>query len=538
MIVASFAGACGGAVTGGIGRRARALTRDGAADGVRFGRRAAPAPDRARFRRRLSARPQPAFHAAPRYNRRPARQPAPLPLPRAANRTPAAAAERRGLTCRRTPTILLPTDSLATISLAGVMLRKAGGNWVSGDRFFDREGDIEALAERARDGAHTLLTAQRRMGKTSLIREVLRRLGDAGEFTPVFVDLERALDAQDAIAELASRCRPIAPLWNRVKAAFERLPSIGDIIDEVQASELRVKLRAGIDPGNWQYRGDRIFEHLAEHDPPVVLAIDELPLFVNRLLLGHGRSITPERRSSADEFMSFLRKNGQEYNGRPCLMVSGSIGLAPILRRAGLSATANIFSPYELKPWSIQTSFRCLRALAQTYTIDLPPPICRAMCDRLRSCVPHHIQRFFDSMHMYLRENDRKIAKLDDVGYVYERRMLGVASQLDMDHYEQRLKAVFDDTGYRTALEILTYASVHGGRISDGVVKQYSDYFSSQPKTDKTAAAENIANVLDILKHDGYLSRESGGQYRFVSGLLEDWWRNRYEAQFVPAYKL
>ena len=31
-------------------------------------------------------------------------------------------------------------------------LRKAGGNWVEGDRFFDREAEVEALAERVRDG--------------------------------------------------------------------------------------------------------------------------------------------------------------------------------------------------------------------------------------------------------------------------------------------------------------------------------------------------------------------------------------------------
>ena len=51
------------------------------------------------------------------------------------------------------------------------MLRKAGANWVEGpDRFFDRENEIEALAERVRDGTHTLLTAQRRMGKTRSLR--------------------------------------------------------------------------------------------------------------------------------------------------------------------------------------------------------------------------------------------------------------------------------------------------------------------------------------------------------------------------------
>ena len=38
-------------------------------------------------------------------------------------------------------------------------LRKAGANWVEGDRFFDREAELEALAERVRDGIHTLLTA-------------------------------------------------------------------------------------------------------------------------------------------------------------------------------------------------------------------------------------------------------------------------------------------------------------------------------------------------------------------------------------------
>ena len=38
---------------------------------------------------------------------------------------------------------------------------KAGGNWVDGDRFFDRETELEALRERIGDGTHTLLTAQR-----------------------------------------------------------------------------------------------------------------------------------------------------------------------------------------------------------------------------------------------------------------------------------------------------------------------------------------------------------------------------------------
>ena len=128
-------------------------------------------------------------------------------------------------------------------------MRKAGGNWVDGDRFFDREAEVEALTERIRDGAHT----------------------------------------------------------------FD------------------------------------------EHQKPVVLAIDELSILVNRLLKGHDYLLTPERIQAADEFLSWLRRVAQEHRNVR-LVISGSISLEPILRQAGLSAHANVFSRLELHPWSESTA--------------------------------------------------------------------------------------------------------------------------------------------------------------------------------------
>jgi ABC-type iron transport system FetAB ATPase subunit len=55
-------------------------------------------------------------------------------------------------------------------------LKPAHGNWVDGDRFFDREREMELFLEKIRDRAHLLLVAQRRMGKTSLMREAKRIL--------------------------------------------------------------------------------------------------------------------------------------------------------------------------------------------------------------------------------------------------------------------------------------------------------------------------------------------------------------------------
>ena len=87
-------------------------------------------------------------------------------------------------------------------------LKKEVGNWVAGEeRFWDREAEIPQLVELLDSGAHVLVVAPRRVGKTSLMREVARRI-DA-RFTCLFIDLQKAQSPADAMAELAFATRPL-----------------------------------------------------------------------------------------------------------------------------------------------------------------------------------------------------------------------------------------------------------------------------------------------------------------------------------------
>ena len=418
-------------------------------------------------------------------------------------------------------------------------LRKAGGNWVEGDRFFDREAELEALTERVRDGTHTLLTAQRRMGKTSLVRELLRRLKDEGRlkdeecFETVFVDLEGASTPADAVAEIGFQARSAQGAWGRIKSLFANaLPAeieVGGRVPALAGADLRVKLRAGVDAGNWRHKGDEVFTALAGNGRPVVLALDELPILVNRLLKGDdhrkgdGHGITPEHRRAADEFLGWLRKNGQTHRGRVRMILSGSVSLEPILHQAGLSAHANIFSPFDLKPWDRETARACLGALGETYGLDLPHAVRQEMCRRLRCQIPHHVQRFFDLLHEDLRRAGRRTASIEDVARVYDDEMLGIRGQMDLQHYEGRLRMVLGDEGYRAALEMLTEAAVNDGRLRDDAIDRHRESLAAEAGVD----ALPVEDVLHVLEHDGYLARQGDG-YRFVSGLLEDWWRVRY----------
>ena len=208
------------------------------------------------------------------------------------------------------------------------------------------------------------------------------------------------------------------------------------------------------------------------------------------------------------------------------LVVSGSVGLEPILMQAGLSAQANILAPFELRAWSQETAMRCLGSLARRYGLSLSDGVRADMCRRLRCCVPHHVQQFFD--HLHLRAAGHNEATLEDVQFVYERDLLGVRGQIDLEHYESRLRMVLGDQGYRMALDLLTEAAVSDGTIRASAIRAYRDAGASSQAEDVI----EIGDVLYTLEHDGYLER-SGIGYRFVSGLLQDWWRARHGTYFT-----
>ena len=404
---------------------------------------------------------------------------------------------------------------------------------MDGERFFDREAELESLSDRIKEGTHTLLTAQRRMGKTSLVRELLRRLREEDNCEVLFVDLEGSEDAADAVAEIAIQARSIESAWNRISAGFANVfQGIGDRIETVGLADLTIRLRAGINTGSWRTQGDQVFSALADGKKRVVLAIDELPILINRLLKGYDDRITSEGRKAADQFLSWLRKNGQDHRDKVSLIISGSIGLEPVLKQAGLSAHANIFSPLELKPWCQETAVNCLAALARNYKLNLSREVRVEMCRRLRCCVPHHVQQFFAHLHEHVRGENKCNATLKDVEIVYKRDLLSVRGQIDLDHYESRLKMVLGTQGYEVALSLLTEAAINKGLLTWESSEKYRTALSFSSDEESVS----LGDVLEVLRHDGYLVDGPEG-FRFVSGWLEDWWEARHGTYFVPIAK-
>ncbi|MDE0061628.1 MAG: ATP-binding protein [Gammaproteobacteria bacterium] len=393
-------------------------------------------------------------------------------------------------------------------------MKSITGPWVSGEDFFDREGELQVLDRHIRSGNPVLLSGQRRMGKTSVARELGRRLEQDG-WAFAFADVEHAASAEDVITKIAQALHPVRGIASRLGERLARLFS--DNVEQLSAYDFGIKFRAGLNAGAWPRHGESIIRSCAEHEQRILLVIDELPIFLNRLLREeNGLALV-------DEFLSWLRGAIQDVSGGSLvLIVSGSIGLTPLVRRLGLTDRTNYLYEVRLGPWNRSTSIECFHRLAVANALPVEDGVAEAACDALGVGIPHHVQSFFARLLDFATMHSRDTIKAADVETVYQTDLLGPFGQNDLMHYEARLRDALGENDFAIANAILAEAAVQ-------------DHFTPSARTALEAlfatkienTSERVTDILDILIHDGYLETNDSG-HRFVSHLLKDWWATRY----------
>ena len=400
-------------------------------------------------------------------------------------------------------------------------MNSATGRPVSGDDFFDRESELQGLESRVCDSNHVLLTGQRRMGKTSVARELGRRL-TARHWVFLFTDVEGADSEEDVIAAIAdafhrevgiSQSRFVQGLQHWLKANVEELGTF----------DFRVKIRAALDPEQWRRHGEHLISDCAAHANPILLVIDELPIFLKRLLRKENG------RPRVEVFLSWLRSVFQDpLATSPVLMVSGSIGLTPLVRRLGIPDRINYLEPVRLGPWSRDVSIKCFDHLAKRYRLPIDDGVPDAVYDALGIGIPHHVQSFFIRLRDFAAKQHGERVTVHDVAVVYRTELLGPSGQNDLVHYETRLKDALDAESHTIAMEILAEAATQNVFTADAR-RRLAQYYSPVDAD----VHERIVEALEVVVHDGYLTAADDG-YRFSSHLLKDWWAARFRGHHTP----
>ena len=346
-----------------------------------------------------------------------------------------------------------------------------------------------------------------------------------GKFLCLYVDLQKAESPSDAIVELSLASSGYQSAWHQILSVFRN--TIKETVETVKLKDLSITLRGGLSADNWRSKGDQVLQVLAEQELPVAIFFDEIAILVNRLLRGSDYVVTSQRRDDVDAFLSWLRASSIRHQGRIRFVATGSIGLEPLVRQVGLSATLNTFTPFHLMPWSRAVATGCLQALSRNYGLNLAPDATEELLNRLGVFIPHHVQMFFDHVYQEARIEGLTEVSRELVSGVYEHSMLGIRGHVELSHMEERLKMVLGPNLDLLALDLLTEAAVTGKLTSETSKVLAKGHFEGE-------WGVPLRDILAILEHDGYL-KERDGVYSFASNLLQDWWKARFSFAYVPA---
>jgi hypothetical protein len=395
-------------------------------------------------------------------------------------------------------------------------MRNVTGSPVEDDDFFDRPRDLARLQRELANTANVLLTAPRRVGKTSLVLRLCELERQAGRCA-VFINVEGCHDELafaeklvDGLSESGLHPEPLSRVSLAFRKARQALSGL-----KVGAAGVDMEMSAAEDPDHSTLGRavESIFRRIEGGGQPVLVAIDELP----ELLLALGRDEHGTERVS--RLLHWLRALRQTYRKNVRWLFLGSIGLDSFVDDRNLRKALNDLTPLSLEALDTDDADRFLDRLGESNGLQLSAEQRALIIDRIGWPLPHHLQIVF---HALIDSGATQVdAAAVDTAFAHLLLPNGLSQ---FDTWRQRLDEQFGQSDAAAAKDILRHLSHHpDGRERAQILNAL---MSTRQNADPVLVEEQLARLLLMLQRDGYLL-ESAGRYAFRSFLLREYWYRR-----------
>jgi len=380
------------------------------------------------------------------------------------------------------------------------------GKPVADQNFFGRDAELEEL-QAITEREHVLLLAPRRVGKTSLLHALVKRVDRDGSAIGVYASVAAATNETQFVQAVlegiyaTKRGRKLKP------GVVARTLGLGRGVKSVKIAGSGVDLETRTPP--WQDDADRAFVTVITSEHPLLILIDELPV----LVLALANSDPSGARVRA--FLQWFRNLRQHPAGASKLrfVLAGSIGLDNVTRRHHLTDTINDLRLWPLGPFEPSAAHEFLGELADSYELTLDHELRDAICRAAEWLIPYHLQVIFGALRDHARATQPTTEMLGAV----------IESLLDrrtyFSYWDERLHNSLGAPSDSIARALLAICA----HVPEGATASAMNQAIAPLVPDPVERGKTLKWIVDVLANDGYLV-EQNGRWRFRSGLIRRYW--------------
>lgn len=395
------------------------------------------------------------------------------------------------------------------------------GGLVSSKDVVGRDGLIRLLwrllhGDKSPEGQSLVLVAERRMGKTSVVRKM------ADEAPPGVKVLIRDVAGLNTTLEFTGRLLSDAlPHFSKRERATKTL---GDLWDKLGGVEVGGVIKFPPTAAtHWKELLERVIEQIgAIEDTRFVLVWDEFPLMLQNIA-------REESLAQAKALLNNLRALRQSYPRGPRMVYTGSIGLHHViaeLRDAGNYANSpvNDMKTEEVPPLAAADA----RALATALFVgeSLGPDPGGVAAAHLATAVDGVAFYIHQVVHALFRH--QLPATPENIDNVINDALVDALDPWDLQNFRTRLKPYYGASApvANAVLEALAAAET---LTLDALLGQLSLRLASQgsPLAKRIVSGERsaLSELVELMMKDHYLVRRTDGALRFRFGVLRRWWQ-------------
>lgn len=398
------------------------------------------------------------------------------------------------------------------------------GSPVSGDDFFDREWEFKQIIKSVQAREHILISAPRRVGKSSLMKKALA-WGQNQGYVVVDSDVQDCKDESDFLEVLAEAFHKsgIKPSW--LSKIYRQINNLRDWLNGIKIQVSAVGLEFGKSlPPEWRQTirvFDELFEKLVDNKQKVLVGMDELPIFLSRIIKEDSRSGT----ARIDIILHWLRSIRQKHP-QIVWIICGSIGLDTFAEQHNLVGAINDLRLQRLGAFSEQDARTFLRLLGESprNPLKLSDEVIDYIIKKVGWPLPYFLQLVFqviDAMPPHQRSEN--YPSTEDVDSACE-NLYGAGYSKYFAHWVTRLNDQLTVQDADTAGAILKAVSRHKEGLSRNKILHI--LINRQPNIDLEKLEKQLTFLLDMLERDGYFLR-THSIYAFRSFFLREFWKRR-----------